>query len=354
MATRAPRSNSPGVVEKKNITIALTQPFGSTTLGAATVYSAVYRIPDDVTTVYMQLGYCDQYTPAGNAADITSQTVAGGQPSADRQSFVGTPTTAVVTCPAFNLSSRVAMPVQCDANRYMMFRWQQNAGTVYIESTAGAVQSGLCKSKTGTNVLDSSGWADTDSPAGQVAISFATDAVKLVGWSDSIPRGIAQSGVGGLLGGMARLGPNRGYAVSMAGVASSTAQVWGQMSNWMLGIVTPVRDAHVWVSLGHNDIANGTGAVALIGYLKLIYHLAYAEGAKSVIATTIAQSSAITAGAKETARTQTNTWLRALPGCFDTLLDVDTIIGASGRDPGGIHFTTAAWDLIEPQFPVLT
>ena len=354
MATRAPRSNSAAAAEKTRISIALTQPFGSTTLGSATVYSATYKIPDDVTTVYVQLGYRDQFTPAGNAADITNQTVAGGQPSADRQSFVGTPTTAVVTCPAYNLSSRVAMPAQRDASGYMMFRWQQNAGTVYIESTAGAVQSGLCKSKTGTNVLDSSGWADTDSPAGQVVVTYDTTAPKLVAWCDSIPRGVAQSGVGGLLGGMARLGPNRGYAVSIAGVANSTAQVWGQMSNWMLGIVSPVRDAHVWVSLGHNDIANGTVATALIGYLKLIYQLAYAEGAKSVIATTIAQSSAITAGAKETARTQTNAWLRALPGCFDTLLDVDSIIGAGSRDPGGIHFTTAAWDLIEPQFPVLT
>lgn len=199
-----------------NISVSLSQPFGSVTLTNPTIYQAIYWIPPDVTTVYASLGDRNLLSPNGNAAAIASMKIAGGQPSVDRQSFVGTPTSFTgLTIPPYMFTNAVALPVQRDASGYMMFRWTLPAGSHFTEFSSGTGQNGYCKLlDNSTDVLASAGFVDTFSPAGQFVIRYATTAPRLVIWSDSIQRGIANGTECGLLNSLAGLGPERGYAVS--------------------------------------------------------------------------------------------------------------------------------------------
>ncbi len=127
------------------------------------------------------------------------------------------------------------------------------------------------------------------------------------------------------------------------------------MSNWMLGVVSPVKDATVWIALGTNDIAASETSTNLILYCKQLCQLARAGGAKRLIVSTIPTFTGIT-GPQDTNRTQYNAWGRSLPGIFDDLLDVDTIIGSTPAyfATGGVHLTTVGMDAIYASFPTLT
>lgn len=349
-------------VTDKSISVALVQPFASTVLGAATMYSVIYYIPADVTEIEFQLGFRELLTPAGVGSPVANISIAGGEPTVDRQAFVGTPAQATITVPAFQLSAKVTMPVARDANGYMMFRYQVPAGTAYIEYVTNAGQGGYCWSQAGTNVLLGSGWSTTAAPAGNVVIHYETTAPRLVIWSDSIQRGVAGTDQCGLLNSMARLGPNRAYAVACNGVASTLFSTWANMSNWMLGTTSKVQGCTVWIALGTNDIAAGETATNLIQYCRKLCRDAYAQGAKKLIVSTIPPSSAYSAP-QRAQLDLFNAWAQSLPGTFDVLLDLWTLL----KDPnnsnqllaayaatGGIHITTAAMDVIEDNFVEVT
>lgn len=348
----------------RNITIPLTQPFASTSLANPQVYSAIYWIPPDVTQVFASLGLRDLYTPAGNAADVNNMKIVAGQPSADRQSFVGTPTTYTgITVPAFMQSSKVSFTPDRDANGYMMFRWTVPSGTNYIEYVTNAGQSGYVKTiANSTDPTVGVGWSDTEQPAGQFLISYATSQPKLVIWSDSIQRGVAGTNQCGLLNSLVGLGPSLGYAVSAMGVASTRLSVWSAYSNWMLNDTSPVAGATVLIALGTNDIAASATATTMIGQMKALVRDAWSLGAKRVIVATVPPSSAFS-GPQNTELALFNAWVRAPDRGWFEVLDVHTLLKDPGTPTqllgayaatGGVHITTAAMTVLKGALQLLT
>lgn len=352
------------------ITCAVVNPYATSSLANSSVYSTIYWIPPDVTTVYVQVGLRQLITPDGASSNTTSMKIAGGQPSVDRQSFVGSPTVFTgLTFPAYMLSDRVTIPVVRDSNGYMMFRWTVPSGPSFIEYTTNAGQTGYCKTiQNSQDVVAASGWSDTEQPAGQLLVSYYTTAPRLIIWDDSIMRGLSAAGECGLPNTLVRLGPNRGYAVSVVGVGFARAKRFANLDNWMLGgDLTNTVDAYVLISLGTNDLfgtvwgsvdTTADTAVNVINYLRRGALNARAAGAKAVgIATII--SSASYSGPQEAERVVVNAWIRQQAGIFDWVLDMDTIIGTAAAHPtwfatGGVHLTTLGFDNIEPIFPVLT
>ena len=342
------------------ITIGLVNPYSTSTLANASVYSAVYWIPPDVTTVYVQVGMRELLGPAAKITSTAAMKISAGQPSADRQSFVGTPTSFTgLTWPAFMLSDRVAIPVDRDADGYMMFRWTMPAGTSYVEYTASAGQDGYVKTiQNSADVLASSAWVDTDVPVGQVALSFDTEAEKLVIWDNSIERGLAAAGECGLLNTLVQMGPSRGYCVSVTGVGSALASVWALQTNWMLGDLSPVKDCNVLISLGTVDLFASVTSVNVILYLRRLVMNARALGAKRVLLATIITSANYT-GPQEAERLIVNAWIRSQIGWVDDVVDYDLVIGTVGTNPtyfatGGVHLTALGFTQIVNIFPDLT
>jgi hypothetical protein len=352
------------------ITVAVTNPYATSTLASATVYSAIYWIPPDVTTVQVQIGQRQLFTPDGASAATNSMKISCGQPSVDRQSFVGSPTNHTgLTWPAYTLSSAVSCTVARDASGYMMFRWTIPAGASFIEYTTNAGQGGYVKSQTGTAPTVGCGWVDTDQPAGQLLITYSTAAPRLVIWNDSIQRGLAAAGECGLLNTLVRLGPNRGYAVSVVGVGFARAARFSLLDNWMLGgDLSNVAGAHVLISLGTNDLfgtacaqatfcSGSDTSVNIIGHLRRAISQARAMGARSIGLATII-SSAGYSGPQDAERLLVNSWIRQQIGTVDYVLDMDATIGATGVNPtwfatGNVHLKTLGFDAIEPTVPVL-
>lgn len=351
------------VSRSKRITIGLVNPYATSTIGANTVYKARYWIPADARNITMQVGMRNPGGPAGNAADVTGQTIVCGQGSTDHQSFVGSPNVYTnYTYPAFMLGAPVACTLARDATGSMDFAYSQPTGTAFLEYTPNAGQTGWIYSKTGTDPTAASGWALTEIPAGQVVISYETDAPRLVGYDDSIQRGLSAAGECGLPNTLVRLGPNRGYAVSMTGVGTgvtvySYLAAWANQTNWMLGDMSSVDGANVLISLGTGDLLNGETSVNVILYLRRLAMTAHAHGAKRVFLATIISSSAYSAG-QNTERLIVNAWIRQQVGWIDGVIDMDAVVGATGVHPtwfatGNVHLKTIAFDAIESVFPAL-
>lgn len=347
------------------ITVALVQSFAPTTLATASVYSVTYYIPSDVTIVYAQLGLRAPWDyvaagPNGLGSDTANMKIAGCAPSVDRQSCTGTQTTFTgITVPAFQLSAKQALPVTVDASRYMMFRYTAPSGSSWVEYVTNAGQGGgFYTIANSQDVTAPSGWSATAAPVGQLVVTYNTSRPKLVIWSDSIPRGIAGTGEGGLNYAYAGLGPLRDYAVAAIGVATTTAATWAGDTDWMLGDTSAVVDANVFIALGTNDLQAGTSAVNLIRYTKQLVTKAKALGGKRLIVGTI-PSSTTYSGPQETERLLYNAYLRAKPGWIDDVFDVDALVGTAAQHPtyfatGGIHLTATAYStVLLPAFPTL-
>lgn len=355
----------------QRITIPVTNPYASSTLASATTYSAVYYIPPDVTTVSVQVGQRQLFTPAGAAAaSASTQKISCGAPSADRQSFTGTPTHHTgLTWPAYMPSTAVSCTRAVDASGYMMFRWTIPSGTSYLEYTSNAGQYGYVKSQVGTDPTLSSGWSDEAQPAGQLLISYTTSAPRLVIYNDSIMRGLAAGSECGLPNTLVRMGPGRGYAVSVTGVGFARAARYSLLDNWMLGgDITNATGAHVLIALGTNDLfgtacsqstfcSGSDTSVNIIGHLRQTITNARAAGARSIGLATLITSAGYS-GPQEAERLIINAWIRQQVGAVDYVLDMDTTVGTVGTNPtyfatGGVHLTTAAFTAIEAIFPVL-
>lgn len=353
------------IVANKNITVSLSQPFGSVTLTNPTIYQAVYKIPADVKTVYVSLGDRNLLSPNGNAADLTGIKIAGGQPDATQQTFVGSPTVYTgQTIPPYMFTNKLAMPVQTDSNGFMMFRWSFAAGTHFCEFQAGTGQNGYCKLlDNSTDIVATSGFVATFSPAGQFCVQYETQAPRLVIWSDSIQRGIANGTECGLNSSLVGLQVDRGYAVSAIGVASTLMSVWAGLTNWLINDTSSCVGANVMIALGTNDINASVSSTSLIQYAKQLCQQAKAAGAKKVIMCTIPPSSAFTTP-KNTELSLFNNWVRTNPGgWFDVVFDVWNIVKDPGTPTqllpayaatGGIHFTAAAFTALRAAFPVIT
>ncbi len=339
---------------ENKITVAVVQPFATAVLATPAVYSVTYWMPADVTSYDVQVGMRELLTPAGVAAAVPAMTIACGTPTADRQTYVGTPQTFTVTYPAYMVSDKVTCTRPATAG-YVMVRYTQPAGTVYVEYVLNAGLEGVAKTiANSTNVLASSSWVDTAQPAGQVLLTYNTIAPRFVILSDSIMRGVSGTGQCGLFNSLVRLGPNRGYAVSVVGVASTTAATWAGNTNWMLGDTSPLAGATVGIALGTNDISAGTTATVIIRYWKSIIQMARAMGAARVILFTIPYSSTYSAP-MNVERGLANAYARQKTGWYDDLVDSDTALGTAAGNfgTGGVHLTTAAFDILEPLVPDL-
>lgn len=350
------------------ITVALSQPFGaaSITLGSASVFSIIYYVPTDVTVADVRVSNREFLTPGFSSSAVASMTIGLCQPSTDRQSCVGgTLTSATVSYPANGMWAVLPnAPVHRDASGYVMVRYTVTSGAQYAEFQTGAYQCGIAKIATGTDITVASGWTDTCQPALAVGLSYDTARPKVVVYSDSIWRGSAGVGEGGVLHTVARLGPERDYAVSCVGVPSSQASQWAGFTDWMLHDQSALRGATFVMALGRNDIrivdADGT---TVIQYIQQIIRDARAAGAQKVIAFTIPPSAELTT-LENTNRAIVNAWILGGTGWIDSTIDVDRIVKDPGAPnqlysayaaTGGIHFTTAAFDAVfaDTPFPTL-